>query len=136
MRNATRVSRLVLLAFIVSCAGSTVAAAGQKFFGCCYTPQSNPVYEAKFKDLFTMVVPENAGKWDDVEDTRGVFTWSDFDEMAAMAASGNKGTYVCMGFRAGTAALAWRYYKFRFCKGDSPRLDESFAHPLSPGPTG
>jgi GH35 family endo-1,4-beta-xylanase len=83
------VSRTVLPASVVLFASTLVMGAGQKFFGCCYTPQSNPVYETKFKEIFNMVVPENAGKWDDVEDTRGIFVWGDFDKMAAMAASGN-----------------------------------------------
>jgi GH35 family endo-1,4-beta-xylanase len=83
--NVTIVSRVILLALVVVCGGSMTSAAGQKFLGCCYTPQSNPVYETKFKDLFTMVVPENAGKWDEAEDTRGVFAWGDFDKILMQA---------------------------------------------------
>ena len=90
MRITTVISmRIILLAAIVLAAISMVQGAGQKFFGCCYTPQSNPVYETKFKEIFNMVVPENAGKWSNVETSRGVFSWGTFDKMAAMAASGS-----------------------------------------------
>ena len=89
MHSTTVVSKGILLAAIVLIAGSMVQGAGQKFFGCCYTPQSNPVYEIKFKELFNMVVPENAGKWSNAEPSRGVFSWGTFDKMATMAASGN-----------------------------------------------
>lgn len=75
--------RLLILTLMLALASQSLFAQGrpEKFIG---TTWQGVVYP-QFGTIFTQLTPENAGKWGEVEPTRGVFDWSSLDRMFALA---------------------------------------------------
>lgn len=72
-----------LVCLLATAAAGAAVDRDASFFGSIW--KGRP--DALFGPLFTQVTPENAGKWGQVEATRGSFTWSSLDAMFRDAAS-------------------------------------------------
>jgi endo-1,4-beta-xylanase len=78
---------LILLAALIPSQSQTTQ---PKFFGSIWQWNTQAGCGTRFTSLFDQTTPENAGKWGNVESSRGQYNWSTLDAMYAWANANNK----------------------------------------------
>ncbi|KAF2826900.1 endo-beta-1,4 xylanase [Ophiobolus disseminans] len=70
---------------------AAMKAKGRKYFGTCTDPNrlNTGSNAAIIKANFGQVTPENSMKWDQIEKTRGTFSWTTADQTVAFAKENN-----------------------------------------------